>query len=657
MPMSATAGPNYVSTLLKISHQYHAPPRWKPHIACPLDSFDNSEKMVALQTGCLHTSCVNVISRGQFKICEISVRLCGYRGGHQLFMIINEVEEHCSALRAALFPTTPIPVLLNIHTKFPSTMPKRDDPMSRRRTTGGILTIILTHCIVQTIATDCPVGHARTAENICTPCPPGTTNSIPNAACEPCAAGTYTPFAGVTHGSLCIPCGMNSTSKPGLSECTPCPAGEISSANKCARCAPGTYASAGRCRKCRPDTISADFNSLACSPCPDGEFANDDASGCISRPCIPGRVWSTRTKTCRKCPKNTHRTAEMASCEECPPRRTSVRARAEKTKCRKCPPDTFITEVYTKVSRSGVRNCLLCPPGTTTNGFSKPFCRAPGSKCPVDMFEDIDGDCNLCDVGSRYVPAKKWCARCRLGEAGSGGMSTVCRKCLQNMVVVEGECVCKLGFVFSAGRCRPCPPGTMRASHEQVGCSLCAAGTQASGRGSSECTECAPGWSSLATNGATCVPPPVCEVGTVIPRGGNPYARMNVCVSSLTGCPVGTTRVTTSETIICQNETTSKVLCPSGHIFNGSERDGKCLRCDPGEALQLDAGGLWICSSCPDGMVSAGGLSRQCKSCENGFEPYGARFRCGCGIGRYVEDGVCLSCPEGGQINMPRGCF
>ena len=104
----------------------------------------------------------------------------------------------------------------------------------------------------------------------CGPCPPGS-QSTDGRACQPCAAGLYSPDG---YGG-CRPCppGFFTTLTLGASLCTPCAPGSFANASTgslgCALCAPGAYANTSgqsACQRCALDAFADTSGSVACQP-------------------------------------------------------------------------------------------------------------------------------------------------------------------------------------------------------------------------------------------------------------------------------------------------------------------------------------------------------------------------------------------------------
>lgn len=488
-------------------------------------------------------------------------------------------------------------------------------------TYGALLAFITLAASV--LAVPCPPGTFSTGST-CEKCQPGTyQNESGQNSCKKCPAGTFTQFAGVTAEGLCLKCPAEYNSLPGSSSCFKCPTGEIRICENCIHCPPGTRISGCECRPCSPGFFSTEANLFQCTQCPPLQRATEDRTGCRDAECPLGEEFDFGCSVCREL---SFRNASMTKCEPCPRRTTFLDYSKPKVRCMKCPPGQFITDIFTSNTEDGEPVCLPCPPGRTTVGFGKAFCRREGGPCPSNFFEDDDGDCDRCDKHQRFIPGQKKCVDCAPNEFSRGGLVTKCDKCPPGHLFSGFQCECPPGLFSRKGKCRPCPAGTYKRGFSLGDCVGCLRDSF-SERGASKCTMCPPGTSSQKSNGRKCERLPTCPEGFVLPPKLRSVFSEFICISGTSGCPKGLVGAGYRRgRFLCKNKK-GEVVCPRGQIFNNVDA---CISCTIGWKLTEKPSGELKCSPCDDISISKGGLTRECRKCKGNLLPSKSEQKCVC---------------------------
>lgn len=545
----------------------------------------------------------------------------------------------------------------------------------------ALLICLLCASVVSAIS--CPRGTfkdttTRIGPTRCVKCLPGYYSAIVNAtACTPCPAGSYTPFRGVRLRHLCLPCRTNEISDRGSSTCRPCPRAHVSCVHggkaSCVRCPAGSFINpyGCKCEKCPEDSISALPNSFQCTRCRNSWQwpQQPKRTRCLTSACKPG-FYHDGYGYCEPCNYNTFRNSSMKVCQECPFGTATNNFNGPNARCERCPPGSYLTDYAPQTTTfEQVTYCAKCPEGWTTLGFGKTLCHksgtSPAKRCPANSFVDEDGDCQVCGVNYRVDLARKRCVKCPTGQVSSGGVQTRCDRCPGAGQRASGEGVVSLGF---SGTCE-CPHGTelVSARGEQPRCRKCLRGTvpiSLSGgcikcpydqttrlvNGIRTCVPCPPGKIITTTAaGKICVKPKQCAKSGFIPAPpGRPrFFRPGVCVSGVTGCPIGARPAWRGRNMLCENVRTRKIVCPSAdtHAFDGRS---KCVSCGVNQFLKRNSDGVLSCVRCRENEVSRGGRVTACSKCLNGFKRVYTRGRCVCPIGWYVKKNRrCVRCKNG----------
>lgn len=499
----------------------------------------------------------------------------------------------------------------------------------------------------QTAVPACPSGQFR-KNNACIDCPAGTFRNAyahpRTQTCTPCAPGTFQPHTGAVAKDLCQPCAPRTyASNPGSSLCTPCAEGTSSghSATLCITCPPGSRARfrGNGCIPCAPGSYSTLVTNQSCRKCPAHQWSDASASSFSAcRPCRP-------YEPCSTCPKNWFRPAWNRECVRC---QDGTYTRNEfaisEEDCLKCPMKTFRQGAF-------MLECRSCPSGVVSIGPGAASCRIPGRPCARSHFENARGDCERCQAGFRFDPEGKRCVRCPKGEISRGGYSTVCAKCAGDLVVdlkQPSHCVCGKGRYMSGINCRKCSVGTYQdlPAHRERVCKPCVKG-HAMLEGSSGCRRCAEGSEYNGDTGAC----EICEGGTMTIN--RQVHHIKTCVSTRTGCPLGTYRH----------------MISAGRLFAGCRRIActsdtpayqvgrTCQLCKTGEVVAPDPlftnrngihGGM-TCVSCALDETSAGGTSTVCRNCPTNMLRDGLTGKCSCAAnkGTGMAAGNCIKCPAG----------
>lgn len=228
----------------------------------------------------------------------------------------------------------------------------------------------------------------------------------------------------------------------------------------------------------------------------------------------------------------------MMACKRYPRGYQSNFGHGRLMKCVLSPPDKFTTDLLPQtLSYEENSYCASGRGRSTTIGFSKPICRIPGAPCPVNTFEDSEGDCNICSPNYRVDARQKTCVLCESGIASMGGSLTKCVPCSVGEVPISsGVCGCPPGSVRSEGVCTPCPEGTWLYFSSCRDCR----DNFLSKEGSTKCSPCPDGTFTALGSGNKCEGIPRCPEGYVpgrlVPTADFPE---EPCVSSKTGCPPG----------------------------------------------------------------------------------------------------------------------
>lgn len=490
----------------------------------------------------------------------------------------------------------------------------------------------------------CPEG-SFVNNGTCTPCPLGTFSFQFNSpSCTSCPIG----YKGVQTGGkffylACIECPPGTFAPvAGSTSCTPCPSGLGSGYRyaKCISCRPGFFISlvppsdeTFSCSSCEENTFSKGGVVFECEQCPEGSFNNNRGSStCVT--CPPGSFaqfvdrFFRQFFRCNSCPPGTFSEAQgLSRCKDCPPGTSSVEGAST---CKPCPHGKFAPDF-------GTPSCLNCPSDTSSLGLRPVACKHVSRGCPFDTFESNEGERERCIPGERYDEKTNRCQQCGENQTSLGGVSSVCRFCQEEEVLVQNletgllnMCACKQGLAQTPLGCVPC-------SNSRFGpfCLNCDSFMgEVPNADFTKCVFCPEG---SYIKGGLCVPCPPGFRGQTITAQSRFVNRQ--CISESTGCPLGLTLRGTG----CRFET-----CPPDERFSSS---GGCFSCDPGEFLSLRRNN---CFSCPTRLTSQGGLVTSCSRCPKGR--VGNRGKCVCADGTEEKNGECVNCPPGTESSEGEKC-
>lgn len=367
----------------------------------------------------------------------------------------------------------------------------------------------------------CPRGNVyNPAEGTCLPCPRGFFNRNDNStSCEPCRRRFFTRNPA---SSRCIRCPQGfETRGRGASICrrigAACPSNSIENRNgDCVTCSFGfkLNLSTESCELCPEGSFSIGGITTECRRCPDISIPSKDGCRCPER-----TEW--RNGRCRGCRRGT--SGRFGICGPCEngfhaPRRGM-------SSCSRCP-QGMISE-----SERGSVRCIRCPNGTVPGG-NPPRCVVPITGCPPG-FTRSGRRCNVfeCPEGS-FLLRRRECRSCQPGSRSARGAG--CRPCPQRFVSPGG----------AVPTCERCPNGFVQDVFNRTSC-VCEG---FSARGfelvNGRCQECGQGMfnDGLGSGPAKCIP---CPEGSIpfpgryrcgVCRGDNTVIRNGTCVF----CPRGT---------------------------------------------------------------------------------------------------------------------
>ena len=428
----------------------------------------------------------------------------------------------------------------------------------------------------------------------------------------------------------------------------------------CTDCEPGDYCDGNESVSCpsshpKSDAQNSDKN-MCYADCTTTDIANSTSvSGikyyggdntCQATMCKAG--FYLEKGKCVSCPENevcdgeTRKTCSELTGGEFP---LGTANNGDKNKCyRECStsdlpdadPDAITGNVYadgTKTcSASGCQpghypdgngGCTDCEPGDYCDGNESVSCPPdyPKSDANAESVNDCYADCTTTDIansatvsGIKYYNQPK---QCKLGRCQSGykPVNNTCEKC--------GE-----GEICDGGEDTTCQPGYY--PNGNGGCVECEPGNVCDGKGKTACPSSHP--NSAAKNSdknkcyTNCTSADIPNAGTV--SGIKYYDGTNTCSAS---------------------------GCQSGYYPKG----GECLPCEPGNVC--DGKGKVSCpSSHPSSDAQNSDKNKCYTSCKtsavansvtvSGRDYFGIADTCQatkCEAGYYLQDGKCVSCPEG----------
>lgn len=319
-----------------------------------------------------------------------------------------------------------------------------------------------------------------------------------------------------------------------------CGDGEVVRDDQCVPCPPGTYFDEARavCEKCAVGYFNGKSAQRACIKCPsigdEGITGVTVSIGSTSQTdckqsCKPGNYFDETTGLCRKCEHGLYQPeAGQFECEQCGLGLTTrTRAATSKDECRaECGDgqqlniegDCEVCPVgsYRKQGKKNERSCKTCPPNLTTEkagSTSEADCVKP--KCYPGQYLKKKGDdyeCELCSIGEYQPKAEQ----------------TTCLSCPADTSTV------KRGATSESQCSNRCTDGDQQLCDDHAlclfkpqtndytcECKLGYQGNETSARNRGGCTNMCDGF---CRNEGTCVGPKT--------KGGQPYCQ---CVGSFTG--------------------------------------------------------------------------------------------------------------------------
>jgi len=482
-----------------------------------------------------------------------------------------------------------------------------------------------------------------------------------NGSCVPCLTGQYKDFVG---NGACEHCVLRTTTVPGnvassteacvcdagfyrddpvtclicphgkykedvgdASTCLQCPSlqtttAQGSSTKESCVCEPGTYlqlfnetSQEAVCAVCNGSSFSGDAGADSCQECPEYALAPQGATTSADCVCIGTFIQNTSGECV--CPLGTYLDEASGSCASCP-LGTYMDANNTATSCVQC---------------TGLRGTIL----TGADSAEKCVCTAAG-------VEDVSGDC-FCEAGRYLNSTTEECELCGVlsykSDTGNGECSpcpqysstletgatseTFCL-CRENLVKVDGGCVCDLGHYYEEGNCSKCALNSYKDEQSLAACTLCGQNrvTLSEGSDSSDKCVCDAGFEELL-GGSECTP---CGNETYKTSRGD-----SVC----TQCPLHSFALEGGAVSVEQ------CLCKPGMY---KESGGECVLCPAGTYKQTYEG---ACKACPTNHSSLEGASShtQCL-CDEGMEP--AEYSGGCkacesGYVKYnISNTSCAAC-------------
>ncbi|CAI5447536.1 unnamed protein product [Caenorhabditis angaria] len=309
---------------------------------------------------------------------------------------------------------------------------------------------------------NCQAGQI-VSKDLCVPCAPGTYHSSTTGKCELCQVGEYQPLTARTE---CFRCAHGQITESGGAQSEQdckdnCPPGHQydSSTASCVKCGFGYYQPMGGsfiCHACGIGKTTLSDTAVSedeCrDECPDGEQLS--SSG-ICQACQIGTYRSKgEHKKCIVCPPGTTTEGERAvRREQCnTPRCKAGQFLVRETKnCQFCPRGTFQNEEQETV-------CKLCPPDHTTaaqGATAESQCYST-NQCATGEY-NCSWHANCIDLPDENdIPSYE--CRCKPGYRGNGThCSDACNDfCLNDGICKKNnlgnvECICK--EYFSGDRC------------------------------------------------------------------------------------------------------------------------------------------------------------------------------------------------------------
>ncbi|CAI4229466.1 unnamed protein product [Auanema sp. JU1783] len=300
-------------------------------------------------------------------------------------------------------------------------------------------------------------------DDVCVPCAPGTYYSASSSECEPCAEGTYQPLSG-------------------RSQCFTCPSNQVTagmgaiSEDECKdNCKPGHYLdlTTSKCTACGLGFYQPKSGSFKCISCGIGKITLSNSSTTEEQckdECPDGEQLSM-SGVCQPCAFGFYRSrGENKQCVQCPPgttTETTSSTRREQCNTPLCRPGQYLVKE--------TKHCQFCQRGTFQDVEQQTSCKL----CPVDHTTAAEGataesqcyNTNQCTTGEDDCSWHALCidlpdqndipsyeCKCKPGYIGNG---TYCKDACNNFCLNDGvckknpvglvECVCK--DYFTGERC------------------------------------------------------------------------------------------------------------------------------------------------------------------------------------------------------------
>lgn len=270
-----------------------------------------------------------------------------------------------------------------------------------------------------------------------TQCPPGTSRNSNQTTCTACQPGHFAA-EGLEN---CLPCGSGYfAGGVGLTKCSSCPLGQISTeqANAaCSPCAPGTYASGGMmCVQCLNNSFSPLRGASVCERCNPPEYSHAGATACSA--CPNWTVFDLGVRGCSVCAPGTYMVSRPSfRCVSCPVGTfLPFGGSKNSSDCRPCGNGTVAPV-------AGASRCAPCTPGNTAK--STIACRpcevgtynSDGMlcvQCASGTYSDTQGvsSCAVCAPGTfqNATMGGSTCALCPAGKISDGSTGKECLSCL-----------------------------------------------------------------------------------------------------------------------------------------------------------------------------------------------------------------------------------
>ena len=488
----------------------------------------------------------------------------------------------------------------------------------------------------------CIPGFTRRHEGGCAACPAGFfKGSYGDEPCVQCPDGLIAEALEAS--TQCIGCPQGYFAMSNARECLPCKNGIVKNSTKMSpncmavECEAGFIPSADglSCVQCPEHWYQA---GRACLPCPRNAFTEGPgATECIFPPsaptenCTAGSVRSADGTVCVPCPRNWYQSANEA-CMACP--RNAFTEGPGATECifpPSAPPENCTAG---SVRSADGTVCVPCPRNWYQSGDEACV------PCPAHSFTEEGGGATECST-----PAPR--ENCTAGSVRSAD-GTVCVPCPPGWYQEHNACLpCEKGwFALHGAPCTPCAPGTFSRSTASKHCEECPVGFYAPSWGLSACLSCVAGVSLPPVGGVECNTMSYCPRGQYFSNRTTPHANAyqgctdcTVCGHDLytsaecagmhdTGCTpcIRECPAQSTMTRYCTlySDTVCQPICRPGEVRGVN---ATCVPCPRGTVKHHDNDG-GRCEPCPSGTYSDQEAAIECKMCDVGGFPNGAKTGC-----------------------------